>query len=140
VLRLVDEDRVGDARALVGRARCIRPADDDEAPPAAELRGENCVYVSAPDRQLQIGDTWQRRSTSRAVGAGRSTCSPLAEVARRIRAQPWGESVRLVALTGWGQEEHRRLTREAGFDEHLTKPVDRAALEHLLAEPPRLGA
>ena len=39
----------------------------------------------------------------------------------------------LIAVTGWGQEEDRRRALEAGCDEHLTKPVDPAALEKLLA-------
>jgi CheY-like chemotaxis protein len=52
-------------------------------------------------------------------------------VARALRAQPWGRRVVLVAQTGWGQEEDRRRSREAGFDAHLTKPVDQAALQQL---------
>ena len=56
------------------------------------------------------------------------------EVARKIRAQPWGEAMVLVALTGWGQEEDRRKSSEAGFDGHLVKPVDLDALMKLLAE------
>jgi PAS domain S-box-containing protein len=60
------------------------------------------------------------------------------EVARRIREQPWGKDVFLVALTGWGQEEDRRRSQEAGFNSHLVKPVDPAALEQLLgARAPR---
>jgi len=55
------------------------------------------------------------------------------EVARKIREQPWGQAVVLVALTGWGQEEDRRRSREAGFNHHLTKPVDPLALTRLLA-------
>jgi PAS domain S-box-containing protein len=55
------------------------------------------------------------------------------EVARHIREQPWGGNVALVALTGWGQEEDKRRALEAGFDHHLTKPVEAAALEKLLA-------
>jgi PAS domain S-box-containing protein len=55
------------------------------------------------------------------------------EVARRIREQQSGQRVLLVALTGWGQEEDRRRTQEAGFDHHLTKPVEFNALEKLLA-------
>jgi CheY-like chemotaxis protein len=55
------------------------------------------------------------------------------EVARHIRQQPWGRQVVLVAITGWGQEEDKRRAMEAGFDEHLTKPVAPAALEKLLA-------
>ena len=50
------------------------------------------------------------------------------EACRRIREQPWGKSMVLVALTGWGQEEDRQKSREAGFDDHLVKPVDHAAL------------
>jgi PAS domain S-box-containing protein len=55
------------------------------------------------------------------------------EVARRLRSQPWGLAVKLIALTGWGSEDDRRKSREAGFDEHLTKPVDPDALLGLLA-------
>ena len=54
------------------------------------------------------------------------------EVARRLRATPEGADIKLVAQTGWGQEEDRRRTREAGFDAHLAKPVDMAALQRLL--------
>ena len=60
------------------------------------------------------------------------------EVARRIRALPGGRSVRLFALTGWGQEEDKRRAMEAGFDEHLTKPVEAALLDTLLKQSPAL--
>ena len=56
------------------------------------------------------------------------------EAARRIREQQRQKGLRLVALTGWGQEEDRRRSEEAGFDAHLVKPVDLAALTKLLAE------
>jgi len=59
------------------------------------------------------------------------------EVARRMRAEPWGAGMLLVALTGFGQDEHKRRTKEAGFDRHLTKPADRAAVEALLGESRR---
>jgi PAS domain S-box-containing protein len=55
------------------------------------------------------------------------------EAARHIREQPWGKNMVLVAITGWGQEEDKRRATEAGFDLHLTKPADPAALEKLLA-------
>jgi signal transduction histidine kinase len=55
------------------------------------------------------------------------------EVARRIRAQPWGRDMRLVALTGWGQDSDRRLSRDAGFDCHLVKPVHMDELTEVLA-------
>jgi PAS domain S-box-containing protein len=46
------------------------------------------------------------------------------EVARRLRTMPWGRSARLIALTGWGQKDDVLRSRQSGFDEHLTKPVD----------------
>jgi len=55
------------------------------------------------------------------------------DVARRIREQPWGKEIVLIAVTGWGQTEHRQRTSEAGFDHHLVKPVDPAALAKLIA-------
>jgi signal transduction histidine kinase len=58
------------------------------------------------------------------------------EVARRIRAEEWGKGTVLVALTGWGQDEDRRRTREAGFDSHLVKPLDLDALSQFLERLP----
>ena len=55
------------------------------------------------------------------------------EVARAIRAEPWGRRMLLLALTGWGQDTDKRKSQEAGFDHHLVKPVDPAALAGLLA-------
>jgi CheY-like chemotaxis protein/two-component sensor histidine kinase len=55
------------------------------------------------------------------------------EVARQVREEPWGKQMILIAVTGWGQEEDRRRALEAGFDHHLTKPVDAAVLAKLLA-------
>jgi PAS domain S-box-containing protein len=55
------------------------------------------------------------------------------DAARRIRAQRWGAGMVLVALTGWGQDEDKRLAREAGFDRHFTKPVSPSDLEKLLS-------
>ncbi|MDB5988509.1 MAG: luxQ [Nevskia sp.] len=56
------------------------------------------------------------------------------QVARQIRRQAWGRHMVLVALTGWGQPEARKKSTDAGFDGHLVKPVDEAALARLLAE------
>jgi PAS domain S-box-containing protein len=55
------------------------------------------------------------------------------EVCRRIREHLWGKSVVLIAVTGWGQEEDRRRSHEAGFDHHMVKPVDPQDLMKLLA-------
>jgi PAS domain S-box-containing protein len=61
---------------------------------------------------------------------------------RRIRERPWGQDVRIVAFTGWDQDQARRKCEEAGFDGHLVKPVDPADVLELLAElerPPSGG-
>ena len=50
------------------------------------------------------------------------------DVAKQIRLEPWGHSPILIAITGWGQAEDKALSREAGFDHHLVKPVDPDAL------------
>ncbi len=54
------------------------------------------------------------------------------EACRRIRQQAWGQSMLLIAQTGWGQESDRKLTREAGFDHHLVKPIDASLLDQSL--------
>ena len=56
------------------------------------------------------------------------------DACRRIRTQPWGRSIVIVAQTGWGQEDDKRKAQEAGFDFHMVKPVDPAAFEKVLAE------
>jgi CheY-like chemotaxis protein len=54
------------------------------------------------------------------------------EVAQQIRREAWDVHMTLVAVTGWGQEDDRRQAQRAGFDHHLTKPVDPTALEELI--------
>jgi two-component system CheB/CheR fusion protein len=54
------------------------------------------------------------------------------EVARRVRAERWGGEVYLIAATGWGQQEDKSRAIAAGFDHHLTKPVDPDEVQQLL--------
>ena len=56
------------------------------------------------------------------------------DATRRIRRQPWGEEIAIIALTGWGQEDDKERSRAAGCDGHLVKPVSLPDLEQLLAE------
>ena len=56
------------------------------------------------------------------------------EAAKFIRSQTWGQSMKLIALTGWGQDEDRQKTKEAGFDLHLVKPVEPLKLRQILAD------
>ena len=55
------------------------------------------------------------------------------EVAEQIRQQSWGKEMVLIAQTGWGQQEDKQRAVEAGFDHHLTKPVDVTELLKLIA-------
>ena len=62
------------------------------------------------------------------------------EVARRMRLEAWGRNAVLIALTGWGQEQDKQAAKAAGFDEHMTKPVNlddvERILDDLLSEAP----
>jgi CheY-like chemotaxis protein len=55
------------------------------------------------------------------------------EVCRWLRGKPWGKDIVVIALTGWGQEDDRRKSEEAGFNGHLVKPVDYDKLLELLS-------
>jgi CheY-like chemotaxis protein len=54
------------------------------------------------------------------------------EVGHLLRREPWARGILMIAVTGWGQEEDRRLAAEAGFDHHLCKPVDPDVLSRLI--------
>jgi signal transduction histidine kinase/DNA-binding response OmpR family regulator len=55
------------------------------------------------------------------------------EIAKRVRQEPWGPKALLIAVTGFGQDRDRRQALAAGFDHHLTKPIEPVALENILA-------
>lgn len=56
------------------------------------------------------------------------------EACRRMRTTDWGKDITIIALSGWGQEEDRRLSMEAGFDRHVVKPIDGSTLRGILKE------
>ena len=58
------------------------------------------------------------------------------EVCRRLREQPWGRQITIIALTGWGDQDAVKKGEAAGFDHHLVKPVDEAVLVATLAGLP----
>jgi len=49
-----------------------------------------------------------------------------------VRKEPWGKDIYLIAVTGWGQKEDKARARAAGFDHHLTKPVDPDEVQRVL--------
>ncbi len=61
------------------------------------------------------------------------------DACRQIRAESWSQGMLLIAQTGWGQDEDRRRTEEAGFDGHLVKPIDPDALLALVASLSAVG-
>jgi CheY-like chemotaxis protein len=78
---------------------------------------------------LQLLATFQPESALIDIGLPEMTGY---EVARRIRGDPFRHDVHLVAITGYGRDEDRDAARAAGFDAHMTKPVELDRLQRLL--------
>jgi PAS domain S-box-containing protein len=95
-----------------------------------ELHGHD-VYI-AHDGQSALDSAEQHRPDVVLLDIGLPVLNGH-DVCRRIRQQPWGQATVVIALTGWGQDEDRRRSQEAGFDGHLVKPVDHGRLLALLA-------
>jgi PAS domain S-box-containing protein len=126
--------REPDSRAQ--RARRVLVADDNED--AARLLGmslrlEGHDVRTVHDGAQAVATAAEFQPDIVLLDLGMPRMNGL-EAARHIRAQRGGEKVTLIALTGWGQEEDKRRTREAGFDHHWTKPVSTALLEAILRE------
>jgi CheY-like chemotaxis protein len=114
--------------------RCILVVDDnrDAASSLAmllELDGH--PVVTAHDGQTALAAADSHRPDVALLDIGLPIVDGY-EVCRRIRQQPWGRTMILVALTGWGHDEDRARTRDAGFDAHLVKPVNYTDLIALL--------
>jgi PAS domain S-box-containing protein len=105
--------------------RCILIADDnaDAADSLAELlRLEGFEVHVAYDGAEALAVFARVNPDAALLDVGMPRVSGL-DVVRAIRAQPTGQRATLIAVTGWGQERDRRLALEAGFDHHLTKPM-----------------
>jgi len=94
-----------------------------------ELKGYEAKVAHEGETALHAAETFQPAIVLLDLGLpgldGHDVC-------RRIRAQRWGRAMRVIALTGFSREEARRATAASGFDSHLVKPVDLAALDALL--------
>jgi len=118
-----------------GKPRRILVVDDNEDSAhtlALLLRAEGHAVEVANDGEHAIAAVASFRPNTVLLDIGLPGMSGL-EVCRAIRAQAGGDAIQIAALTGWGQEEDQRRSREAGFDAHLVKPVERSALTALLA-------
>lgn len=99
---------------------------------AALLALEGIVVRSSFDalEGLRILEQWRPDAAVIDIGMPRLNGYALC---RQVRSQPWGESMILVACTGWGQDRDRELSRSAGFDHHLVKPIELDELLDCLA-------
>ena len=136
---------VGDARhaqvdaAKPEPAQCARKlrilvADDnaDAAETCAmllELWGHEVAVVHAGNEAVAVAETFKPQVALLDIGMPGLNGY---QVAEQLRAAPWGRHATLVAVTGWGQEEDRQHALAAGFDHHLTKPMDPRMLQPLL--------
>ncbi len=136
------EPPAGCARATARPGRRVLVADDnrdaaDSLTMILRLAGHEVRTAHDGQQAVEVAEAFRPDAALLDIGMPRLNGY---EACRRIRTLLRGEGILLVALTGWGQEEDKRRATEAGFDHHLTKPVDPAALERLLAESrTRLG-
>jgi len=96
------------------------------------LRMSGCDVTTAHDGPSALDLSERFRPEIAFLDLGMPELNGL-DVARGIRARPWGRSVTLIALTGWGQQQDRHRSSEAGFDHHLVKPVSADAVQQLVA-------
>jgi PAS domain S-box-containing protein len=124
-----DEDRAGMNR----RARVLVVDDNRDAAESLALvlgfSGYDVVTAFSGSEALETAA--RVRPQAAVIDIGMPGMSGH-EVVRLMRREAWGRHAALVALTGWGQEQDKQAARAAGFDEHLTKPVDPGELERVL--------
>jgi CheY-like chemotaxis protein len=94
-----------------------------------ELSHHEVLVAHSGDQALQMARDAQPQAVILDIGMPGVTGY---DVAREIRREPWGEKVLLLALTGWGRADDKARAAEAGFDHHLTKPIDVDHMERLL--------
>src|SRR5450432_554244 len=103
---------------------------------AAVLRyqGHEVRVANDGESALEAATEFRPQASILDIGMPRMTGH---ELARRIRQEPWGQNMLLVALSGWGESKDKKLARDAGFDYHITKPADVQALSELLQQGQR---
>jgi CheY-like chemotaxis protein len=116
--------------------QCPRALVVDDHADAADafarlLRLMGCEATAVTDPFLALDAAAQLRAQVVFLDIGMPGMDGL-ELARRFRAKYGFESLRIVAVTAYGEEEHRTLSRQAGFDAHVVKPVDIHLVESML--------
>jgi CheY-like chemotaxis protein len=129
-----EETAAADAARTVVRPRRILVVDDNEDAAtslAALLEIAGHEVHTANDGSTALSVASQLRPDVVLLDSGLPHKNGY-EVCREIRSDPWGENALIIAITGWGQKDDRRRSGDAGFDRHLTKPIDFATLRALL--------
>jgi len=130
--------RGASAGARTSKPRRVLVVDDNEDNAATlamllRLEGHTVQMASGGERAVAAVASFKPQTVLLDIGMpgmdGLEAC-------RAIRAQAGGDSIQIAAVSGWGQADDHRRSREAGFDAHLVKPVERAALAALLASAP----
>jgi len=96
-----------------------------------ELRGNHVATATSGEEALELARSFNPEVVLMDIGMPGVSGH---EVARRIRAESWGRAMTLIALTGWGTDRDRQLSREAGFDHHLVKPFNIDDLDLILVQ------
>lgn len=123
------------AESQNGRCRVVVVDDNRDAAESLvmllELEGHEVRMASDGQAGLQLARDFDAQAVLLDIGLPDIDGY---EVARRIRQQPWGKKLLLIAVSGWGQDRDRQAALDAGFDRHLTKPVDLGELTALLGD------
>jgi PAS domain S-box-containing protein len=131
----VDVRSATGASAQPSRRRILVADDNQDAADSLamllEAAGHEVATAHGGESALSIASTFQPAVALLDIGMPDLDGY---EVAKRLRTAPWGRSMYLIAITGWGQEEDKRRALGAGFDFHLTKPIELHQLEALLDE------
>jgi len=119
-------------RPLVSRRVLVVDDNKDSAEALAlllRLAGHLVETAHDGEAALEIAERFQPDAVLLDLGMPRLNGY---EVCEQIRSRSWGQSILVVAQTGWGQEQDRARTLEAGFDAHLTKPIDPEVVQEML--------
>jgi CheY-like chemotaxis protein len=142
VLQLVNaqsasEDRSADLQS----DRRVLVADDNEDSAQSlammlKMMGSETKTAHDGVEALEVGAAFEPHLVLLDIGMPRMNGY---DTARRMRQESWGGSAMLVAMTGWGRDIDKRRSQEAGFDEHLVKPIEMEALEMILKKTQAQG-
>jgi PAS domain S-box-containing protein len=126
-----------DAPTVATACRRVMVADDNKDAADAlamllELAGHEVRVAHCGRAALSVAQTF--RPEVALIDIGMPDLSGY-EVAKELRRESWGAGIHLIALTGWGRDDDRQRAKDAGFDRHMTKPVDPGAVEAMIGMP-----